>query len=112
MKKPKNTHTRNTILRPKLYWISRLVCDPIERSGTRSTFLTGEKTDGVSVNEHLPGRVGSPCDGSVNHYKAELVPKGYAQKHGINYDETFASVAKMTIIRVLWQRSGTYIRWV
>mgnify|MGYP000591965270 CR=1 FL=1 len=27
--------------------------------------------------------------------------KGYAQKHGINYDETFAPITKMTIVRVV-----------
>ena len=27
--------------------------------------------------------------------------KGYAQQHGIDYDETFVPVAKMTIVRVL-----------
>ena len=36
---------------------------------------------------------------SINRYKAQLVAKGYAQTHGVDYEETFAPVAKMTIIR-------------
>ena len=40
-------------------------------------------------------------DGSINRYKALLVAKGYAHEHGINYDETSASVAKMRTICVL-----------
>ena len=40
-------------------------------------------------------------DGPVNRYNAQLVAKGYAQQHDIDYDETFESVAKMTTDRVL-----------
>lgn len=40
-------------------------------------------------------------DGSVERYKASLVAKGYAQSYGIDYQETFALVAKMNSERVL-----------
>ncbi len=40
-------------------------------------------------------------DGSINMYKARLVTKGYAQTHGIDYEETFAHVAKMAIMKAV-----------
>jgi hypothetical protein len=40
-------------------------------------------------------------DGSVNKHKARLVAKGYAQTYGINYEETYSLVAKMTTIRAI-----------
>ena len=41
------------------------------------------------------------ADGSVEKYKARFVEKGYAQKEGIDYEETFAPVARYTSIRIV-----------
>ena len=41
------------------------------------------------------------ANGSVEKFKARFVAWGFSQVEGVNYDETFALVARYTSIRVL-----------
>ncbi|WVZ85028.1 hypothetical protein U9M48_031991 [Paspalum notatum var. saurae] len=50
-------------------------------------------------------------EGKVERYKACLVAKGYTQTYGIDYEETFAPVAKMNSIRTLISCAAN-LNWV
>ena len=41
------------------------------------------------------------ADGSIEKYKARFVARGFSQKEGIDYEETFAPVARYTSIRTI-----------
>ena len=41
------------------------------------------------------------ADGSVEKYKARFVLRGFSQVQGIDYDETFAPIARYTSIKAL-----------
>ncbi|KAE8673308.1 hypothetical protein F3Y22_tig00111794pilonHSYRG00058 [Hibiscus syriacus] len=46
-------------------------------------------------------------DNQVERYRARLVVKGYAQKEGIDFNEIFSPVVRLTIVRVVLAMSAT-----
>lgn len=50
-------------------------------------------------------------DGSNDRYKGRLIAKGYNQEYGVDYEETFAPVAKMTMVRTFIYVAATR-QWV
>jgi hypothetical protein len=41
------------------------------------------------------------ADDMIDHYKARLVVKGFKQRYGIEYEDTFSLVVKIATIRII-----------
>ena len=46
-------------------------------------------------------KIKTRSDGTVDRYKARLVARGFTQEYGIDYEETFAPMARLSSIRTL-----------
>ena len=46
-------------------------------------------------------KIKTRSDGSIERYKSCLVAKGFTQEYGIDYEETFAPVTRISSVRAL-----------
>ena len=46
-------------------------------------------------------KIKTRSDGSIERYKTRLVVKCFTQEYGIDYEETFAPVARISSVRAL-----------
>lgn len=105
-------HCFSTVLaqyEPRSY---REACtNPIWQQAMSEELQALDKTHTWDIVDLPPGKSVIGCrwvykiktrsDGTVERYKARLVAKGFTQEYGIDYEETFAPVARLTSVRSL-----------
>ena len=57
--------------------------------------------DKLVVSSKWIFKTNQSLDGSIEKYKARFVARIFSQKEGIDYEETFAPVARYTLIRTI-----------
>jgi len=78
-------------------WMKRMAALDVNATWELVVLLEDKKVIGCKWVYKVKHNV----NGYVSKYKARLVAKGYAQIYGIDYEETYSPITKMTTIRTI-----------
>ena len=73
--------------------------DPLHKTGTWD--LVDLPSGKYAIGCKWVYKIKTRSDGTVDRYKARLVVRGFTQEYGIDYEETFAHVARLSSVRTL-----------
>ena len=85
----------------RLQW-EEAMKEELEKLIRRSTWRIVPKPEGVNiVGSKWVFRLKKDVNGNVTSHRARLVAQGFTQVHGIDFDDTFAPIARMVSIRTV-----------
>ena len=72
--------------------------------------LSQDQKGSLVVTSKWIYKIKHAANGSIEKYKSRFVPWGFSQKEGIEYEETFAPIARYTSIRSVLSLA-TVMKW-
>nr|GEW19469.1 hypothetical protein [Tanacetum cinerariifolium] len=98
----RSTRTRHAPDHPESEkWLNTINVEMQSMKDNEVWVLVELPPNGKTVGSKWLFKKKTDIDGNVHIYKARLVAKGYTQTPGIDYEETFSSVADIRAIRIL-----------
>lgn len=84
-----------------LKWTKAMEEEIIALERNQTWELVPKPRDVKPISSKWVYKIKRRADGSIERHKACLVARGFSQQYGLDYDETFSPVAKLTTVRVL-----------